>query len=193
MLTKGAAHMLDDAIIRYCAPTLAGIKTGNVFSVHGLREGIIDEIRSVNRVLIKKGLRIIPVKETQKYTLIYLYRPARLRKDLDCPEAMSILSGKGYKVKSPEQCLVQLVKHLREDKDFPHEIGLFLGYPPYDVKCFMKDPCDGVKCAGCWKAYGDREEACRTFAKYNKCTDIYIKEASKGKTLEELMVAEACG
>ena len=70
MLTKGAAHMLDDAIIRYCAPTLAGIKTGNVFSVHGLREGIIDEIRSVNRVLIKKGLRIIPVKETQKYTLI---------------------------------------------------------------------------------------------------------------------------
>lgn len=182
--------MLEDSIIQHCAPTLAGIKTGNAFSIHNIKTGITEEIRSINRVLTKKGLRLVPIKETRDYTLIYLYRPARLKKDLSSPEAISILSKKGYKCDTTEHCVAQLIKHLREDSEFPHEIGLFLGYPPYDVKCFMNNPCKGVKCIGCWKAYSNQEEASRIFTKFNKCTDVYKREASKGKTLEELTVVE---
>ncbi len=182
--------MLKDELIQHCAPTLAGIKTGNAFSIQGIKEGMLEEIRSINRALTKKGLRLVPLKETPKYSLIYLYRPARLKRDLSSPEAVSILSGKGYQCDNADHCLAQLVKHLREDEEFPHEIGLFLGYPPHDVKCFMKNPCKGVKCVGCWKAYGNQEEAKRIFRKYSRCTDTYRREAFHGKTLEELAVVE---
>lgn len=51
--------------------------------------------------------------------------------------------------------------HLMEARGL-NEVGLFLGYPPEDVRCFMNDSRRGVKCTGCWKAYGDEEtEQCR--------------------------------
>ncbi|MBR5180388.1 MAG: DUF3793 family protein [Lachnospiraceae bacterium] len=41
-------------------------------------------------------------------------------------------------------------------------MGLFLGYPPFDVKCFMNDSRENVKQVGCWKVYGDEEEAVKS-------------------------------
>jgi hypothetical protein len=182
--------MIRESMIEYGAPTLAGIKTGNAFSVHSSENGITEEIRAINHVLTKKGLRMVPIKQTDRFTLVYLYRPSRLKKDLSSPEAVSILSGKGYSCDDPDRCLAQLVEHLRYDKEFPHEIGLFLGYPPEDVRSFMKSPCQGVKCVGCWKAYSNKEEAEKTFERFQKCTEIYKKEANQGKSLEELIVVE---
>ncbi len=151
------------------------------------------EICSLNRILRGKGLRIIPVRSTEKTTLIYLYRPERLKRDLGRSEAANILTEKGYSCNNPDICLAQLVRHLKEDSEFPHEIGLFLGYPPSDVRAFMKSPCSGVQCAGCWKAYSNRDEAVKIFDRYRKCTDIYRRKAKKGINLESLIVAEGCG
>lgn len=182
--------MFTAEVIEHCAPTLAGIKTGNIFTV---KKGICDisaEIRNLNRILVKKGLRMVPIKNDSKYTLIYLYRPKRLKRDLCQKEAVDILSGKGYRTDSSEFALVQLVKHLASDEEFPHEIGLFLGYPPSDVKAFMKSPCDGVKCCGCWKAYSNECEAKEIFERYKKCSRIYRFQIKNGKTLESLIVEE---
>lgn len=48
-------------------------------------------------------------------------------------------------------------------KDFPHEIGLFLGYPLEDVQGFIENRAEGYKCVGCWKVYGDEEYAKQEF------------------------------
>ena len=63
------------------------------------------------------------------------------------------------------------------------------------VRCFMEDSRRGVKCTGCWKAYGNEEEAQMTFRKYRKCTDVYRREFSKGRSLLQLMVrtGRLCG
>ncbi len=144
--------MPEELIIEHCSPTLAGIKSGSLFSVRVSDDtDIKKEIRELNKALGIKGLRVIPLKKTCKYALIYLYRPDHLKKDLNDPRASSILRERGYELKNPESCIIQLVKHLKSDETFPHEIGLFLGYPPADVECFMKHPCNGVKCCGYWK------------------------------------------
>ena len=184
--------MLSEAVIEYCAPTLAGIKTGSLFTIRNSTDKIKEEICILNRMLTKKGLRIIPIRKTDKSTLIYLYRPERLKKDLCRQEAEAILAEKGYCCGNPEGCLVQLVKHLADDQEFPHEIGLFLGYPPSDVRSFMESPCKGVKCVGCWKVYSNQDEAEKTFNRFRKCTDIYRRKADSGKSLEELTVDEKC-
>lgn len=53
-----------------------------------------------------------------------------------------------------------------ESGEFPHEVGLFLSYPPEDVKGFIDHRTNNFKCAGLWKVYGDEEKARSLFAKY---------------------------
>lgn len=181
-------NMLKKALVEHCSPTLAGIKTGNMFSVYNDSTDTIEEIRKLNRIMTRKGLCLIPLKKTQRSTLVYLYRPNLLERDLDLPEAEEILEKKGYPCGNTGCCIAHLVRHIMEDEQFPHEIGLFLGYPPSDVRGFMEDSRKGVKCSGCWKVYGKECEAKKLFDKYEKCREIYCEEIRKGKPLEALIV-----
>ena len=180
--------MLKNIMLRHCAPTLAGIKTANMFMVRKNLIEIINEFRQLNMLLTKKGLRLVPLRQTAKGTLIYLYRPDQLARDLSAPKAVEIMKKKGYPCGNPQCCIATLSKHLMNDTDFPHEIGLFLGYPPSDVECFMKSPESGVKCSGCWKAYNNEEKAKKTFESYKQCTAAYCLAARQGKSLEALIV-----
>ena len=182
--------MLEAALVNHCSPTLAGIKTGNLFPLRAEEDEFIAEMRKLKRILIKRGLQIIPIKRKDRKLLIYVYRPERLQRDLTLPEAVSILREKGYPCEYPQQCVSCLVHHLEADTEFPHEIGLFLGYPPSDVRCFMSDSREGVGCVGCWKAYGNVEEAEKTFEQFRKCTAIYRNLMKKGRPLEQLIVQD---
>ena len=181
--------MSDQTIVQNCSPTLAGMKTGSLFSVaYSDRREINEEIRALNRRLTGKGLRAVPVSYAKGRVLIYLYRPAALTRDMARAEARGILKEKGYRGVSGDHLVAELTRHLAADKEFPHEIGLFLGYPPCDVRGFMADTRKGVKCVGCWKVYGDEEAARRTFMRYQKCTRIYCEQVRQGKPLEKLIV-----
>ena len=144
--------MPEEMLVRHCAPTLMGLKTGNMFSCRF--ETTEEEHRSFNEIncrLSEKGLRAIPLRHLNGYTLVYLYRPSRLRNDLINEQAVSILREMGYRKESVNLCLAELMKKLRENDEFPHEIGLFLGYPPEDVCGFIKHKGSGCICVGCWK------------------------------------------
>lgn len=180
--------MLKKAIIEHCAPTLAGLKTANMFIFDTKYKNVNKELCFLNKMFNKKGVRIIPIRTGTNKTLFYVYRPERLSSDLCNPTAKNILCNKGYCYKNAENCIVQLAKRLKSEADFPHEIGLFLGYPPEDVKCFIDNPQEGVKCVGCWKAYTNPDKAEAIFAKYKKCTMIYMAEGKKGKPLHQLVV-----
>jgi hypothetical protein len=185
--------MPESIIVENCSPTLAGIKTGNIFTIdRSLVSDIKEELRELNQCFTDKGLRAIPLKVTEKSILIYLYRPDKLRADLSCSEAKEILLQKGYSCKSIEKDIVHLIHHIHDDGSFPHEIGLFLGYPPVDVKGFMEDTRKGVKCVGYWKVYGDKEKAEKTFSSYRKCTEVYKKCLMGGKCLSSMVVNTIC-
>lgn len=182
--------MSEEMIVRHCSPTLAGMKTANMFSctfadTNEMRESI----RCLNRLLGKKGLRIVPLKYEHNRALIYFYRPTHLSRDLRHDTAYRLLNERGYKTETAECCILQLIKRLKENDDFPHEIGLFLGYPPEDVCGFIENEAKDCKCVGCWKVYGDEETAKKTFAKYKKCTEVYCAQVAKGKSIERLTVA----
>ena len=181
--------MPDNIIVNNCSPTLAGIKTGSIFTVdRSLITDINEDLRELNRCFAGKGLRAIPLKITDKNVLVYLYRPDKLKADLACREAREILLEKGYTCESVEGDIVHLINQICNQKTFPHEIGLFLGYPPVDVKGFMEDTRKGVKCVGYWKVYGDKEKAEKTFSSYRKCTEVYKKCLSGGRHLSQMIV-----
>ena len=89
--------MSEDQIVRNCAPTLAGLKTGSLFNVSISSDADFrHDIALFNRSMRNKGIRIIPLKVSEKYALIYLYRPDMLEHDLKDPLAESILERFGY-------------------------------------------------------------------------------------------------
>ena len=181
--------MSNETLIRCCAPTMASLKTGNMFSCpFGSREDMISDLRRLNQVLGRKGLRASPLRWVDGRALVYLYRPKMLEKDLRNDLASRLLAECGYPCRNPNRCIARLIARLRGGQDFPHEIGLFLGYPPEDVDGFMhrKHAC---KLSGCWKVYGDVEGAARQFARCRHCTEVYLRCLSKGYSLEKLAVA----
>lgn len=183
--------MSEEIVVRNCSPTLAGIKTGNMFScTHDSAQKLRSELRELNRRFAKKGLRFIPLRITDTTALIYVYRPSRLKKDLMSSEVSEILKEYGYSsCESSEKCIADLVKRIRNGDEFPHEIGLFLGYPPEDVRGFIENNAKESKLVGHWKVYGDAEKAKELFESYNRCTSSYISQLTRGKSLERLTVA----
>lgn len=181
--------MHDEWMIRHCAPTLASIKTGNLFACPKAdRETVHAFARDMNHRLADKGLRVLPFQSQKSRYLIYVYRPQRLAEDLKCQSAWALLESCGYSCPNVNQCLRRLISRLAESDGFPHEIGLFLSYPPEDVYGFMCGRSD-AKCCGCWKVYGDAAAAQRTFDRYHRCSDLYMRLWAQGFSVEQLAVA----
>ena len=108
--------------------------------------------------------------------------------DRDAAEAL--LADAGYPCGSCGGCVARLVRRMREGAEFPHEVGLFLSYPPEDVKGFIENHAANAKCTGVWKVYGDERQARQTFARYKKCTQTYCERWRSGVELDRLAVAD---
>ena len=178
--------MSEELIVRHCAPTLANLKTGSLFVCPITdRPSFFSSLRSLNELLVPKGLRALPLRIREHSSLVYLYRPSKLKKDLEDPAAIKILQDHGYSCYG--KCLPKLIERVRASEEFPHEIGLFLGYPPEDVQGFLDHrPC---KCSGCWKVYGDENKAKKTFDLYKKCERVYCQQLALGIDIKRLTVA----
>lgn len=181
--------MYDTLLVRHCAPTLIGLKTGSLFSCpFPSKEDMRACLLRWNRLLRTRGLLVLPLHTRKDRTLIYIYCPQALRQDLEHGQAARLLSELNYPLPCPQRCIVRLMNRLTEADTFPHEIGLFLGYPPEDVLGFLSDPT-ACKFSGCWKVYGDVSAAKTCFEAYRKCTQTCCSLLARGFSLEQLATA----
>lgn len=183
--------MSEEYLVSFGAPTLAGLKTGSLFNCrYESRAQIFSETREFNRRLAPKGIRLVPLRFTERRALMLLYRPRRLERDLKAPLAGSILRQEGYPSAEADDAVRRLMLRLSESEEFPHEIGLFLGYPPEDVAGFIRHRGKDSLLTGIWKVYGDVESAEREFRRIRKCSDVYRRSYSMGNSFDRLAVAE---
>ena len=166
------------------------MKTGNLFNCpYSDKKELLDNLRFLNHRLVPKGVRIIPLRLSEEKVLLYIYRPGKLKKDFAVKETSELLEEYGYTVDEPGRCIVQLSRRLNESEEFPHEVGLFLGYPIEDVKGFIENGAEGYKCVGYWKVYGNEHDAKKQFEQYRRCTKAYCSQWKNGKSIEQLTVA----
>ena len=60
--------MSEELMIRYCSPTLAGIKTGNLFSCFDSSpDEIFGTVRKWNQHLVPKELWVLPLYFSEKH------------------------------------------------------------------------------------------------------------------------------
>ena len=182
--------MLERYLIEHCAPTLASLKTANLFSLNFSSEKNFDkQFNKWNCQLGKKGISLLLLHRYQQTALIYVYHRGRLQNDLCKPGVAAFLAQYGYASTDVEYALLRLKERFGVGDKFPHEIGLFLDYPLGDVVGFIENEGRNCKLAGCWKVYGDARAASKLFAKFKKCKDVYSRLWSEGRTVLQLTVA----
>lgn len=114
-------------MIEYCAPTLASLKTANLFNCRFYSETELNRQLAVwNEALGQKGIALLTLHREENKALIYVYRKSRLEADLNKEGVADFLTRFGYERRGPDSALDFLKKRIREEKNFPHEIGIFL-------------------------------------------------------------------
>ena len=177
-------------LVEQCAPVLAGIKPGSMFPYRpGEGETLPELLRHWNALLASKGVRITSIKRCRRIGgyLIYVYRPWQIEAILSKPEVAAFLDICGYTPGvSLRQALRLLTRRLCQGPDFPHEVGVFLGYPLQDIQGFIEHDGKNSLCSGCWKVYHEPQKAQKIFRDYQVCTEVYRSLHRQGRSVEQL-------
>ena len=185
----------ETVLVEQCAPTLAGAKPGNLFRCGGRDpEQVLKKVDEWDRRFRPLGLRAVVLRVCSRTgdCLVYVYRSGWVGKLLAEKEHWAFLKARGYeRTDDVEGMLAQLSRRLCLEAEYPHEIGIFLGYPLQDVVGFIENRGRNCTYCGYWKCYGDPADARRRFARYRACTDAYKRLFEKGTPLIRLVVAAA--
>lgn len=187
---KNEEIMLETYLIRHCSPTLARLKTAGLFTyICGNFSELEEQLYRLNRFLTEKGITVTILQYKENTALIYVYRKFFLEQDLSALETKEILSCYGYQTSDPTKAVTQLKKRISGSEEFPHEIGLFLGYPPGDVMSFIENAGKNYKYCGHWKVYSNEQEARKLFSQFRNCKEAYQKWFHQGRSVVQLTLA----
>lgn len=182
--------MFEKSLIEWCSPTLASLKTANLFNYKfSSRDELFAQIKYWNYMLASKGIVLEVMRCHEHAALIYVYRYSHLRRDFQKNGVADFLKGCGYDSTNVNYAVGLLKSKLAVNESFPHEIGLFLGYPLDDVLGFIRNGGKNFKCNGCWKVYCNECEAVKAFARFNKCSNVYAQLWNNGRSVMKLTVS----
>ena len=106
------------------------------------------------------GLNLQILKRSDKSILLFCYDNTHLSRHLSHPGLLTILAKSGYTTSASSQELLQeLTLRVNQSRGFPHEIGLFIGYPAKDVAAFMGLIKIPFTCQGPWKIFGNPDQS----------------------------------
>ena len=190
-MNKDISRTFEAVLVRQCAPTLAGMKPGSIFCFHhSSLEASRQKVCQWNKQLEPFGLtvRILLERPGSSSVIVFVYRHDRLEQMLSDDAYQSFLAEAGYERTNLDGLLEQLAQRLRTQPEFPHEIGVFLGYPLRDVIGFIENHGRNFTCCGFWKSYGDPAEMQVCFACYRRCIQTYVAMFEQGIPIERLAV-----
>ncbi|MBR1741606.1 MAG: DUF3793 family protein [Lachnospiraceae bacterium] len=173
MIQKMDLNDLDLQMAMQCAPLFAGLKVSNLL--------IVDtENRSrVLQILKNSQIAHITLSEFEGRVTMLLYRNEELRGYFEDQRVKNLLQFLGYENTSFWQLLMKFRERFqfyqRESQDFPHEMGLFLGYPVEDVAGFIKNEGKKSLCTGYWKVYRNPKEKVTLFEQFEQARERMIQ------------------
>ena len=133
------------------------------------------------------GARILRIHNG--HALIYVYRQKQLEQALSQPEIQAFLQSFGYRGFAPEAAIACLIARIEQSRSFPHEIGVFLGYPLGDIKGFIQNCGKNYKLCGCWKVYEDAISAQKLFKAFQDCRASFCQLFDQGCSISSLAKA----
>lgn len=144
------------------AEVLAGVKPANLINLADRPQSCGRNLfrlwqRHGHSLLAASGLNWRELPGRRGGVLLLIYHTKTLTELLARPATQAVLTRVGYaNPANPAAALEQLSQRLRQQA-FPHEIGVFLGYPLKDVAAFLGWVKLPYTCQALWRIYGKPE------------------------------------
>lgn len=184
---KKALHM---QLAIHCAPFLKGIKESAVVSLPR------DQAVEFSVLAARTGLNWYFLLHEDGKDMVFIYRKKELERFLQKEDVSAFLKNRGYlqsgKIHPFSICRIlselsrRVEAYYRTKENFPHEIGVLLGYPTEDVEGFIANEGRDCLCTGYWKVYQNEQRAKQIFAAFDEAREVTVREVLEGKELLQL-------
>ncbi len=188
---------LQALIAYHAAPTFLKMKPATLICPQTSGRDLETALReSAPCLACSFGVRVAPLRNQTGAFPIFVYHPELLRGALIAEEARELLAEAGYDVSRADvDALVGQLGEKYRGNEFPHEIGVFLGYPVSDVRCFIASRGRGCCVAGCWKAYTNPEQAEKRSTRFQwakmRAAELILSGADLNEVVTGLRVGAA--
>ena len=168
-----------------CAPLLKRVK---IACITNIDQRLCKELSGT---LKGAGIsfKVLGVKEGK--VRILFYRKEEFGAYIARSENLEFLRSYGYSKGDVNSILLRLSERMQQaldaEDEFPHEIGVFLGYPIEDVRGFVIHKGKHYLIAGYWKVYGNPMKAAMIFHSYDHARTSVVNEVLIGKSIDEIV------
>lgn len=178
-------HSIPLQLALQCAPVISGIKISNLLTIPA------KSLRELSVVLKKTELSFRILYPGRERLVILIYRETELKEYLEREEVMAFIDECGYETSDISKIFPVFVKrymrYMELKQDFPHELGLFLGYPIEDVEGFIKENGKNYLYSGYWKVYKDAELKIRLFKNYERVQTEIVRLLYEGLDIMDII------
>ena len=133
--------MLERYLIEHCSPTLASVKTANLFTWSFAPEEMPEQqVRYWNQELQARGISLVVLRVQNQKALMYVCRKQRLQERLDDQEVQNFLGKYGYVQKDADYALQRLKERLAKAEAYgPMTQGIAAPVNDLSRGCSAKD------------------------------------------------------
>ncbi len=186
-------------------PRAFGLKVSREHKMYNARK----IVAYYKNVLEKYGFCLRVCAEYDDRICLFAYRPKLLKSVLSRFCISEVLHQHGYTGYTLDQYVDELIERLAfyhadrgaksvpvcmanrsnapELAPFPHEIGLFLGYPVEDVVSFIASAGAQSVSVGQWKVYHNNDRAQKQFEVMKRWEDELLNRFNTGSSFKELL------
>ncbi len=176
---------LEVQLLLQCAPMIAGLKASNLLIIASENEA------NARRILNGTKISCARLARMDKKTTMLIYHEQWVKEYLASREVSDLLRVLGYEGKGFYEVLHSVRKkyrsYMKKEGEFPHELGLLLGYPAEDVKGYMDNKGRNYLCTGYWQVYADPAAKLNLFQKFELARERLIRAIFDGKEIQELI------
>jgi len=182
---------MENQLVLQCAPVMMGVKVSNLLQIDH------KDLRTFCTMFKDTELSFFALHTGVSKSTILLYQRGKLMDCLEDPEIKDFLAKRGYEDLSLYHVLHELrirygnyfrdKQEGKESLEFPHEMGLILGYPLEDVVGFMENKGKNALLTGYWKVYHRAQEKEALFQRFEQAKETLIRLMSVGVELPEIL------
>ena len=164
----------------YKRQVLTGVKPSNILTLKNV------SAKEVAESLKELGISYSMLCDSGVRKVWLIYREEEILEILGKKEYSEFLDTLGYRgFEFPQMLQIMNLRfegYQHGSAEFPHELGIFLGYPLADVKGFIEHNGKDFLYQGYWKVYENVEERKKMFSIYNlSLIHIYQICCDKGR------------
>lgn len=185
MVKKMDINNIELQLVLQCAPVIAGIKISNLLIIK------TETLFPALDILKSSHFCYFLLRKDIDKTAILLYNPEKLQEYLKQDKVAALLRQMGYEDCSLGQVLsvfrMRYLNYMEHPQEFPHEMGVLLGYPIEDVTGFMQNEGRNFLYTGYWKVYENLAEKIQLFRSYELVKEQQVQMIAEGVEMSEII------